>query len=808
MTMKTTLFGPEYSDKPEVILYGLGRDQVQSIQAIPELTISKEKNIYWDKKINSSITAAEFLREQFGSLIHVQEAFYVIYLNHNFKIIGIVQLSKGGISSTSADRRILFGIGLKILATHIIVSHNHPSGNPEPSQTDINLTEQLINTGKIHDIKVLDHIIITANAHYSFSDNGKLGLQGITTDISSSETLNNSTMITKENLRKILTEEVLSALSAEMQENIQLLKDVTDDLTDFSMAESNDDVRVVLDEVISELNNHHAGPDNKATPVKPETVTVKVKAGRKSQDKKKEPKRIKKEKPVKVKPKKQKSAREGEAVATVSPEVRIIKRYLAMDGKKLGRDKILTFITTLQKLIRSQAIRKTSPYADEIMHIQKELIKVWRKHRNSSSPFDFSLDDTDARIMAKFLQIAKSQRPNKVVQLIKRYFALHGHENVKEKAIKLANEIKAYMNTELKENGAIESSEYWPYIQVVKRSLDDYIDGSTDYPELTNQQLNGFKGLGMIDYNQNLKVGDRVRTGTGAKGKIIRMMDKSVVIDTQPDHYHAKNKAKKINGLSGCPCTPGPSLSGPESGIMAATDFGKLDFTPVGYKGKWLSLIGDPVEPYMLMTWSKPGKGKTTLMIELASYLATEHNKKVLFISKEEGLNHTLKDKFVRLNAFSPNIFIAESLPGDLSKFNYVFLDSVNQLQLSIDDISELKKKFPTVSFVLIFQATVDGNYRGSKDFEHLVDVSVNINDQGFAAAQKTRFGGNGTINVFQEEFEEIYRFTALQDAEKFRDRKRQEGISMRIVQGDDNKIWVVKNDKAEQLYQKGYTIL
>jgi hypothetical protein len=195
-------------------------------------------------------------------------------------------------------------------------------------------------------------------------------------------------------------------------------------------------------------------------------------------------------------------------------------------------------------------------------------------------------------------------------------------------------------------------------------------------------------------------------------------------------------------------------------------------------------------------------------MIEFAQYLANEKLKRVLFVSKEEGLNHTLKDKFFRMNAFSPNIFISESIPADLSLYDYVFFDSVNQLQLSIEDVAELKKKNPNVSFMLIFQATVDGSYRGTKDFEHLVDVSVNINDQGYASAQKTRFGGNGTINVFKEDFEEIYKFTNLQDAEKFRDKKKAEGVALRIVQGDDMKIWVVKTEKAEELYQKGFTIL
>ena len=81
-------------------------------------------------------------------------------------------MSVGGLTSAVADIRLLFGTALKILATGIVISHNHPSGNTRPSLQDRNLTKQVKEAGELLDIKLLDHIILTPeNQYYSFADN-------------------------------------------------------------------------------------------------------------------------------------------------------------------------------------------------------------------------------------------------------------------------------------------------------------------------------------------------------------------------------------------------------------------------------------------------------------------------------------------------------------------------------------------------------------------------------------------------------------------------------------------------------------
>jgi DNA repair protein RadC len=104
--------------------------------------------------------------------IYLVEQFYVMLLNRGNRVMGIYLLSTGGITGTVADPRIILVTALNGLATSIILAHNHPSGNLQPSQADIDLTQKIKNGGKYIDIAVVDSLIITPESYYSFADNG------------------------------------------------------------------------------------------------------------------------------------------------------------------------------------------------------------------------------------------------------------------------------------------------------------------------------------------------------------------------------------------------------------------------------------------------------------------------------------------------------------------------------------------------------------------------------------------------------------------------------------------------------------
>ncbi len=105
---------------------------------------------------------------------HKQEVFAVVFLNQANRVNHIEIISQGGITATVADPRIILKKALEEDAVNIILCHNHPSGNLRPSKLDEELTERLVEAAKYFDIKVLDHIIVSENGYFSFSDRGMM----------------------------------------------------------------------------------------------------------------------------------------------------------------------------------------------------------------------------------------------------------------------------------------------------------------------------------------------------------------------------------------------------------------------------------------------------------------------------------------------------------------------------------------------------------------------------------------------------------------------------------------------------------
>jgi DNA repair protein RadC len=141
-------------------------------ETLSEIHVSYKPGLASSKTIiTNSRDAYEILRELFSTdTISLQEQFIVIYLNRANRVIGSYQLSKGGITDTIADVRLILSVALKTLATGLILAHNHPSGNLHPSEADIQLIRKVKEAAKIMDIEVLDHMILSSNGYFSFTD--------------------------------------------------------------------------------------------------------------------------------------------------------------------------------------------------------------------------------------------------------------------------------------------------------------------------------------------------------------------------------------------------------------------------------------------------------------------------------------------------------------------------------------------------------------------------------------------------------------------------------------------------------------
>jgi DNA repair protein RadC len=152
---------------------GIGEAKAISIAAAMELGRRRRaEEAVQQIKITSSRSVFELMQPVIGELPH--EEFWIIYLNNSNKIIRKEQLSKGGITGTLVDVRLVLKTALEVGATGLIMVHNHPSGVLRASEPDKMLTRKLTTACESLDIKVLDHIIVTEKAYFSFADENLL----------------------------------------------------------------------------------------------------------------------------------------------------------------------------------------------------------------------------------------------------------------------------------------------------------------------------------------------------------------------------------------------------------------------------------------------------------------------------------------------------------------------------------------------------------------------------------------------------------------------------------------------------------
>ncbi|WP_259067252.1 RadC family protein [Mucilaginibacter sp. X4EP1] len=150
-----------------------GIGEAKAISIIAALEIGRRRNDFETKPtdvISSSKDAYNIMRRHLVDLNH--EEFWIILTGRSQKVLTKELVSKGGLSETVVDPKIIFGMALQHQASGIILIHNHPSGSLKPSQNDVYLTKRLSDAGKILGINIMDHLIISDNGYLSFGDEG------------------------------------------------------------------------------------------------------------------------------------------------------------------------------------------------------------------------------------------------------------------------------------------------------------------------------------------------------------------------------------------------------------------------------------------------------------------------------------------------------------------------------------------------------------------------------------------------------------------------------------------------------------
>lgn len=153
-----------------------------TLTAMEQYKVAEVELIYKSKvkaserpQIRHSKDAYELLKQSWDeNKIDLLEQFKIILLNRSNKVLGIYEVSQGGITGTVADPRLIVAAALKANAVSLMLAHNHPSGSVKPSRQDEELTSKIREGAKFLDIQVLDHLVITAESYFSFADKGLL----------------------------------------------------------------------------------------------------------------------------------------------------------------------------------------------------------------------------------------------------------------------------------------------------------------------------------------------------------------------------------------------------------------------------------------------------------------------------------------------------------------------------------------------------------------------------------------------------------------------------------------------------------
>jgi DNA repair protein RadC len=154
-------------------LNGIGTARAVTIAAALELGRRRKlADIPEIPQIKCSRDVADIFQPLLSDLAH--EEFWILFLNRSNKVINRYKLSQGGLSGTVTDVRMVMKKAIENLASGIIVCHNHPSGNNNPSESDTRITQKIKEAGNLMDIQLLDHLIITEKDYYSFADNGMI----------------------------------------------------------------------------------------------------------------------------------------------------------------------------------------------------------------------------------------------------------------------------------------------------------------------------------------------------------------------------------------------------------------------------------------------------------------------------------------------------------------------------------------------------------------------------------------------------------------------------------------------------------
>lgn len=513
-------------------------------------------------------------------------------------------------------------------------------------------------------------------------------------------------MITVSNYFTEINKIGTTSLPDTLRKSHEFVAKSTNNGVSWDIYKTNETIRKVIDLYLSKLNEYAGSQPKQEQPVSVAPVATHNKP-------KKEPKQNRK--PIKVisKPKKSQPKTlkpSGKLVEHIREEVKFIKRYVGLHNKVKSPGAILNLIKALQRSIVQKLIRKESPLAKEIQSIQDKLVSLYNSMKSDK------LIEINSKDLPRLVGIAGGESVYPSINFIKRFVGMQG----KELEDKKVDAFIRQMENAVKSKKVLKDD---PYANKVSRIYKLLKQRTSRTITVSKAELNGLEGILEVCNCKN-DLGKIYHT----QGKSLRQCKKRTYSDAE------KGACSHNRGLSG---------------ILTAEEIANREVDTMNFNYRWSALLGKPSRNFRMMIHGEPGGGKTTFLLKFAQYLA-ENFGKVIYISSEEFAATTLTTKVNELfNQFPSNLHFTENANQyDLSDYDFIVLDSVNDLGLTIADFKQLKQDYPNAAFILLLQHTKSGQFKGGKEWEHEVEIAGEV-ENGMATIYKNRYGVKGTLDFF-----------------------------------------------------------
>lgn len=406
------------------------------------------------------------------------------------------------------------------------------------------------------------------------------------------------------------------------------------------------------------------------------------------------------------------------AVAHLSEEMKLIRRFALMEGKVKTRTQVLAYVRALKKAIKEKKIRKSSSNANLIREIQDKAVKLYDILKSKKLTEAIVTFNADIAFQSRIHKIANSQKVHLSINYLKRFINMQGLSPEEKRAEALLRQMRNAIKS-----GKIPSSD--PYLKDIKNAigiLDAYLDKRRNDVNLTQAALNGLMGIPEL-------------ASCGCKKKEINKLPEEL---------------SKIFTRIDAP--PAPSLSGITSEVIQLP----------GDLGKFLGEI-ERLQ-YALLLRGDKGAGKTRLTYQLMNLFASQNYSVATFtleIMKESDLVRRMMEAYVDTKN-RDNISISSEAPKGIDTvreaakyFDVVVIDSFGKLNCAQTELDRLRNDFPNTFFIIVFQSTTAGTARGGSGAEYDAGAVLQVEKGGMAVFEKNRYATNesqGKIyNVFEQ---------------------------------------------------------